>query len=397
MTPACLAELRVRVTHYVKSLQSLTHPGFPISASSPHRTLLATCFAVFVYELLGALDQLPSDQRGEWQNWLQSVQDPRSGLFLDPLARPAEFAAEGHTWDYFTWQTTFFCLSALDALHVKPLHSLSFVEPYHAPLLVVGWLKGLNWRNPWLESNKIMFLVSFLLQMDMTKTANAVFDWLDHTQDAATGYWGTDRGADMLNAMAGAFHFYFLYFYLGRPVHCTETIIDHTLQLQQPDGLYHPRGGGGACLDLDAVDILVKSSLLTDYRAEDIRASLGRSFAAIVANQRPSGAFCEALRPSASKSLRRRAGEALGLDRLLRKPYRPPVEFLRYTGWSKMEYSSDEGDVWATWFRSLALALISSRYRDEFGQAIPWRFRCSPALGWHDPQRIRSMRQVPDL
>jgi hypothetical protein len=40
--------------------------------------------------------------------------------------------------------------------------------------------------------------------------------------------------------------------------------------------VYDPRGGGGACLDLDAADILVKLSLLTDYR-EDIKASLQRT------------------------------------------------------------------------------------------------------------------------
>jgi hypothetical protein len=249
------------------------------------------------------------------------------------------------------------------------------------------------WSEPWGESNRVMFLTEFLLQEHEIDLAHVVLDWLDAHQDADTGFWGTREGADLLSGMAAGFHFYFFYFALDRPVHYPTAIIDHTLAVQQADGLYTRGGGGGACADLDAVDTLVKFSLLTDYRAEDIKLSLARSFAAIVANQRPTGAFCEALRPVPPKSLKRTIGEALLLDRLIHKPYEPYVERMRYAGWSKMEYTCEEGDLWSTWFRPLALALISTRYPGEFIDDIAWTFRRKPGLGWHDPIGLRAIKE----
>ncbi len=113
-----------------------------------------------------------------------------------------------------------------------------FIQPYLGPAAITAWLDGLNWHDPWLESNKVMFLTSFLIHCGELEAAHSIFDWLDVHQDLHTGYWGTQHGANLLNAMAGAFHFYFLYLYLQRPFQYLEQIIDSTLSLQQPDGLY---------------------------------------------------------------------------------------------------------------------------------------------------------------
>jgi len=65
-----------------------------------------------------------------------------------------------------------------------------------------------------------------------------MFRWLDDHQNPVTGYWDLGRGSSALNAMAGAFHFYFLYFLTGRRVQYPERIIESTLALQHPDGLF---------------------------------------------------------------------------------------------------------------------------------------------------------------
>lgn len=386
--------LKDSVLTYMNSLHDPQEVGIPISLTSSNRTLLSTTFGIFVYEVLGELRSRALSFSPELPEWIASAQDPETGLFIEAQAGGSKFPLLGHNWQYFTWQTTFFCLSALDALQSDPVHRLRFLDKYLAPNYAHRWLDGLDWSDPWLESNRVMFLVSFLIQQGHLETAHQILDWLDNTQDSGTGFWGIRSGASLRNAMAGAFHFVFLYMYLGRKIASIEPMIDHTLQLQESDGLYHPRGGGEACLDLDAVDILVKLSLLSDYRQPDIKVSLGRTYMAILANQRSNGAFCEAVRPALPKSLKRKVGEAVYLDRLLRKPYLAESDRIRYSGWEKLEYFADQGDLWATWFRLLTLALISTRYPGEFESDIAWTFRTGPVLGWHNSEKILEHRET---
>lgn len=375
-------------------------PAYGLSSSSAHTTVMASCFVVLVYELFGHLSDLSRSRLETWRSHIASCQDEDSGLFIDPQLRSEDLLIDRLDESYVRRQTTFFALSALDALAGAPSYPLAFLEPYKAQHTLRSWLSGLDWSQPWGESNKVMFVASFLIQsweQDQDARAGeavqALLDWLDEHQDPRTGYWGTHQGASLLDAMAGAFHFYFLYLYVGRSFRYVPNIIDHTLSLQHADGLFHPAGGGGACLDLDAVDILVKCSLLTDHRAGDVRAALSRAHAALLAAQNEDGGFSEARnRPRPTKSWKRRIGEAFALDRLLNRPYEPPRQVLHYSGWSRMAFGLRESNLWATWFRPLALALISTRYPGEFSHGEGWTFRRGPALGWHDRQRILECR-----
>lgn len=378
------------------------HPGkCRISASSPTYTLLASCFAVLARELFDDLASVSPAQGCDWARFIAEYQSHESGLFLDPLLKPDDLPQSGHNWQYVTWQSTFFGLAALDALGAQAPHPLTFLETFLDSNNIEHWLASRDWTNPWLESNNIMFLVSCLVQewertghTQYQAATHTIFDWLDDHQNPETGYWDLNQGASLLNAMAGAFHFCFLYFYLGRPVNYAERIIDSTLALQQCDGLFDPRGGGSACLDLDAIDLLVKLSMLTEYRAEDIKTALAYAFEAILRNQNPDGGFCEAKRPPLwQKSLKRRAAELVSLDRLLNRPWRgQPVKYVSYSGWDKMRYRVDESDLWSTWFRPLALALISTRYPGKFIDDMNWQFRRTPTLGWHDTKKLQSIK-----
>ena len=48
-------------------------------------------------------------------------------------------------------------------------------------------------------------------------------------------------------------------------------MIDTVLGLQHVDGGFNPRGNGGACEDVDSVDILLNLYKRFDYRRADIR------------------------------------------------------------------------------------------------------------------------------
>ncbi len=385
-------DLAPRIDRLFDWINGLRIPGptgpFRFSASSRHPTAYASCFALLAHELAGRLPEPDSREAADWCSYLQQLQDPATGLFIDPLMKPGDFPEHGHNWDYVSWQLTFFCAAALDTLGRRPRHSFAFLDAFLKKHRVDAWLSGLNWRNPWLISNPVMFLLGFLLMRASWSsggndevTAHHILDWLDEHQNPDTGYWDLGQGADDLTAMAGAFHFYFFYLYLGRPIHHLESIVDHTLALQHPDGLYHPGGGGGSCHDLDAIDILVKCRGLTRYRAEDMAASLDRSLQALAANQRDSGAFCEAVRPLPRKTIKRRVAETLFLDRLLGRPW--PGKQTSHAGWNQMIYNYDEGDMWSAWFRLLAIALIAADDPARVTGAPAWTFRKTPTLGWH--------------
>lgn len=372
-------------------------------ASAPVPTLLASCFSVMTREMYGALKSLPAATRQDWADYINAMQSADSGLFVDPIFSKEDLSGKVHGVDYLLWQFTFFSAAALHSLGAKPKRPFCFLEDFFIKNpSIEDWLAGLNWADPWLVSNEIMFLASFLIQETerdqnerYREIIRRIFDWLDENQSSETGFWDLGQGASPHYTMAGAFHFYFLYFYLDRPVNFIEKIIDSTLAVQHPDGLYGPAGGGGACLDLDAVDILVKFSLLTDYRAGDVKSSLKRSFEALMKNQNSDGGFCEAKRPPLwKKSRKRKLMELFGVDRLLNRPWQGrPVEYQNYSGWTRMRQRIDESDLWSAWFRPLALGLISVRYPGEFIDDILWQFPTSPMLGWHDQEKLALLRK----
>ena len=92
-------------------------------------------------------------------------------------------------------------------------------------------------------------------------------------------------------------------------------------------------------MDVDAVDILVKCSLLTGHREAEVKQALSGVFNGLVRNQAEDGGFCRArLRPLPAKGWKRRVGEMVGLDRILRKPYQPPREIWYYNGWRRLPF-----------------------------------------------------------
>lgn len=398
------AKLKDQTVAWIHAMQEQTPSGFDFLMSADSQsTLLSHCFAILGLQLFDALATVSSQQRQRWISQISNCYQSDSGLFVEPDLNSEEVPEHGHNWDYLTWQSTFFALMALNALDEPSRYPLHFLDRFKSPSYIRDWLEQRDWRNPWLESNNVMFITSFLIQhYEQTRdtqtadTLTAIFDWLDEHQNPITGYWDLGQGASLLNAMAGAYHFYFLYFYTGRPVHYPERIIESTLSLQQPDGLFDPYGGGSACLDLDAVDILVKFSLLTGYRADAIKTALTAAFNGLLQNQNPDGSFCEAKRPPLwKKSRKRRLAELTGMDRFLGQPWQGrPVEYTSYSSWSKMRYRLDGGDMWSTWFRPLALALISTRYPGQFTHNINWRFPARPVLGWHNSDIIKMGREL---
>jgi hypothetical protein len=395
-------DLKTRTLRWLESLRVVDAPyGTYRMSVSTDATTFSSCFAVSLRQLFDDLATLSDGERGEWIAMIQDRQDAQTGLFVEPWWRREDYASSHHNWDYITWQLTTFCTSALGALGGRPRHAMRFLDDWRDVDRIHRWLDGLNWRDPWLLGNIVMFLGICLIEDSelsgtaaSRRAAEAVLDWHDRHVDARTGLWGTDRGADFGSALFGAMHQFILYYYTKRPVKHPQRIVDKTLLMQQRDGLFCAMGGGGGCEDLDAVETLVNMFLRTDYRREAIRRTLRRTMEALLTLELPSGGFLWARRRRFSVL----DWSAVFFDVVRHRSFRywklcvkmALLGQMRFneprlpTGWVKTAIPADESDIFATWFRVLALAQISLIIDDPRIARRDWRFLEHVGLGYFD-------------
>ncbi len=350
--------------------------GVRFTAGS-EETLIATACAVLILEGIDRLRDVPLDLRDRWIEYLQECQRASDGLFVDPLLERFPVAGSDHDLAYLLDQITYFALQALDALGSAPRHPIQVLERWPTPEAFVAWMERLDWSNAWLQSNRVMFALTFLVhavehmhEQAAARLFHAALDWLDATQDQETGTWGRKAGSSLLNGMAATYHFLPFYEYVQRPIQYLSNLIDATLALQQPDGLFGAGAGGGACEDLDAIGVLAIAARSTDYRADEVKRAIIRAFWGVWNTQNDDGGF----------------GYALRADE----------QTYRFSNWAAMESHLRASDVWATWSRLVALGTIRRWFPDDTPALPPWRFRRLPALGYHrtthmldDAERMR--------
>jgi hypothetical protein len=131
-------------------------------------------------------------------------------------------------------------------------------------------------------------------------------------------------------------------------------LVDVALSLQHPDGGFNPDGGGGACEDVDAVDILVNMYKQFDYKRSRIRIALRRSLRQVLEMQAPDGGFV----------------------------YRRDQPFV-HMGIAKTASPANQSNLFPTWFRIHTLALISEILTDETIVKVDWKFNNTCSMGWH--------------
>jgi hypothetical protein len=333
--------------------------GYRFAAGCPE-TLLATCVGLLAHELFGGFSHLSEDQRRRLGAHLLTYQSATTGLFRDPAHHDGVlFRLQKFTPLYIEWQETYFALHALDALGLEPRYPLAFIEPFLDERLLDPWLRGLGFDDFWFSSNYLMFLVYFLIEYEgiESRTAHRVLDVLDGRQDPKTGFWGTDQGASLFNGMAGAYHLYGFYQFLGRPISHQTAALQSTLTLQEKSGLFGGPGGG-PCEDLDAIDILVKLEPGSSAQERSVQRALERALSGLRSCRLPSGGY--SWWPARAEL---------------------PHRIVTYSNLPDMQTRTDAGDIWSAWFRPLAIALIQER----LGVARDWKacFRRLPLLGWH--------------
>jgi hypothetical protein len=331
--------------------------------SGGHVTLYSSCFAAMTLHYLDALKDISKQERRAWIAYIQQWQDEETGRFVGPEIVEDEPTSPRHDWDHVSMHLTAHALPALRILEALPEHPLRFAHRFLDRDVLLAWLQARDWREAWLEGNNLLFVGQFLVWMrDFEQQEEAqgaldlFFDWLNAEQDPVTGLWGTNRHCDAHAAMFGAYHQLLVYYFCDRRVPYAERIIDTTLGLQHSDGGFAREGGGGACEDVDAVDILVNLYKRTGYRSRAVRGALQRALESVLSRQMPDGGFVY------------RRGDAFS-----------------QMGIARTEVPPNTSEMFSTWFGVHTVALACQVLQEHPLARIDWRFNNTGSMGWHKP------------
>ncbi|WP_199453832.1 hypothetical protein [Marinobacter sp. bablab_jr008] len=327
-------------------------------------TLYSSVFAVMTLHYTGALSQFTEREKREWAAYINSFQDPDTGIYRAPEIFEGGIEGGGHNEEHLALHLVAHILPALDLLDSSPKYKLDFARKFLNIETLRSWLSGRDWSKAWLEGNNLLFVGQLLVHMRETgieaadEALEVFMQWLDDEVDRQTGLWGTNGFCDRYTAIYGGYHQLLLYYYLRRPLVSPEKLIDTTLSIQHIDGGYSQWNGGGTCQDVDAVDILVNLYKLTSYRRRDIRRSLRRSYASVMRRQTIEGGFCD----------------RIGHD-------------FNHMGMEMTRTPPDRANMFSTWFGVHTMALIAEIFKHEwpdcetFDDFIAFNRRCS--MGWH--------------
>ena len=384
------------IENYIFSLKN-SNGGFYLQKNFNQTTLMSSAFSIITLELVDSLDKIEISKE---QNYFLKYQDEKTGFFVDPNLKLDYKKIEDIELNYIHYQTTAFSVSALDALGMKPKYDFTFLNAFRGKEKISKFFENIDWRNPWHESNKIMFLLQFFsYEYIVMKKENSlddihtILDCLDSAQDFKTGLWGTQFKASSFASMAAAYHFLIFYKYFNRKINFSEKISSSVFQLQMRDGLFHPFGGGGACEDLDAIDVIYKISSDISTESEE---SLKRAYRALLQNYDKNGGFCWAKRPTFPFLVGLKYFNPslelfnLGMIKWIIKnnyigsliPFFKEKKIYEYSNWNLMKYRINLSDSWSTWFRLLSIATIERLLPDLKKHDIDYKFRRLPSIGW---------------
>ncbi|MFH1538973.1 MAG: hypothetical protein ABIH66_08425 [bacterium] len=230
-----------------------------------------------VFYLLYTLDMLDLNdkQRESWAEIIRKFQNKKSGWFID------------YSTTHSKEHATAYAVGALKLLGFKPKYPLSFIGKFDTPEKIEKMLEEIPWGNVWSGSHIASGIASAPINTGEIDDAwlDTYFNWLDREVDPRTGYWirggSREKPAPTMHELGGAFHFYYIYTYLGRPLPYPEKIIDTTIAIQRENGLWD--ADVPYCIDLDGVFSIIHAYRQTDgYRSGDVNAAVEKTLTAIV-------------------------------------------------------------------------------------------------------------------
>lgn len=323
----------------------------------PGVLLPGTYNGVMALTLIGALD-LNATERATLIAWLEAQRLPDGRFRVAGMTDATIFKKPdlAETWGYIDLHVSNYAQGAVAALDAGRAPNLGFARRFLDPKELGWWLSLRDLRDPWQEGNNIVNVGGCLLafrrfgtaaeQIAADRALTQLFDWHDRLQEPATGFWGVGQQADptqALHAFAGSMHNFHLWYALDRPLPHQARAVDYVLSL--------PPEVHSACIDVDAVDLLVHAHRSIDHRRAAIDDWLAALLPRLLAEQNPDGGFCDV-----RQGVRRQDGWVGG-------------------------YAEPQGlsNTFATWFRCIAIAMIADHL---WPGRWPWAFRREVGIGY---------------
>jgi len=325
--------------------------GYRHSASTSKPVLYATLAALLTKHLYNHRDETMEQE-------IDIVLDAQSddGLFRDPVIT----CPQAETEDWWGWRhLTLHALMALALYGKTARNKLGYLEQFYENGRLLVYLEQRDWgagvANTSNEIQNLGVMLQYARDYQGDSRAKELMDilyeFLDGKQDPETGLFGGSfrTPSEISLACQAGYHFWLLYFYDRRTINYVDRIIDSLLKTQNILGGYGVKWNSSACEDIDSIDPLVRLSQLTDYRHDDVQASLERALPAVLANLNEDGGWVF------------RRHEALTVAH------------------PQMYSAINESNSFYTWFRTLGLAYLLSGLEDMPPDLkYEWNFEKAP-------------------
>ena len=322
-------------------------------------TLYGTCYASLGEFYLNP-DKLLLEPT---QQFIVNCQDAETGLLIGPEL--TNFTAEPevlHDREHLLLHLTCAAIPLCRQFGFQLRYPVRDAHRFCNETYLQDWLNKRNLNNAWFEGNNILFagqLLVYLRDVEMHPSAQRALDlwfrWLDEHIDPTTNLWGTDGQCSAMEAVYGGYHQLLVYYHENHPIKNPTGLVDTVLSLQHFDGGFNPSGNGGACEDVDSVDILVNLYKQNDYRRAEIRCALWHCVDHILSTQNSDGGF----------------------------PYNKNTH-QSHMGIPGTQSGPNVSCTFPTWFRIHTLALCHEIIPEHPALAgISFRFNDHLSMGWH--------------
>lgn len=333
----CYNDFRKNTTSFTESMRIPKTIKYKYAHSVNKPNIYGSIYACLIYFLFNKQDSFSFDDRIKWISYFDSFQK-EDGMFIDPVLESPNY------YDLDWWGARHLSLHLIICytyLGSKPKYEFNYIKKYYDHGILRQYLDSLEFDNiKSVDSDNAIMNLGSLLQYQRDsfddkkagETLLVLFEELEKRINTETGSWGIGANSDkeyLSRAQQFAYHLYSLWFYDNREIKHKEKLIDLTLSLQNVLGGFGVKLNSSACEDIDAIDLLIKLSKLTDYRKEDIKKAMQKAFVWVLANQNEDGGFVFRLN----------------------EPF--------VYGHALTSSLKNESHLFATWFRTLSIAYLT--------------------------------------
>lgn len=340
-------------------------------------TPFATIFSIFIKDLLNY--KFEEEERIFLVNYLQSLQDPETGLFF--ADKKHSYTDPFYVKEYL--QFTTFSLSALSILGSDPKYQIKHNMKSRDD--VFSYLNNVGVKDGRLGSgNFAMFLGIFLSSDKINLGSNLIDNWFEYhnkNYNKKNGFWTSGIRSKSQWSYQNGLHQLIIYEYWNQDAPNHKKSIDIILKNVDKNGTFALLPGGGACCDYDAVHILNLLGVQKQYKSDQIKTILNNTYSQILSAQ-DNLSFCEnnfAHKLSLPKDINIFLNKSLlsSAFRIREFVGMKKNRFYHYPHWSNFPIKTYSSDLWSIWFRLITIAEIENIILKN----RQWKFQKFPGLG----------------